>query len=582
MSMKVENFATPNPVVLKEKENLTRAAAIFLKHGIDGAPVINENGNIVGILTKTHLYRAIVNGISFDTGVKFLMKRDVKTIHIDRPVEEAWQMAWKYNVGRLPVINDEGKVVAMITRIDLVQAFEMLYQNLEAIINSSYDGIVVVDEHGDPVRYNEALKKLVTNLNDQKYDSDAIDDLMFNQLIGKSGLKSAIKDISRQAMNKNEPVSVVKRFSSFKEIILTANPIFSKKIARVSRVMVNCRDITDLTNLKKQLETSRELTQVYQLELEKLRSQWLGHTVICNSEPMRKVVDLTIRVANVDSTVLILGDSGVGKEVVARLIHRAGNRSKLPFIRINCGAIPENLLESELFGYEGGAFTGARREGKPGLLELAHKGTLFLDEIAELPLPLQVKLLTAIQERVVTRLGGTKPIQVDLRILAATNRNLYSMVEQGRFRADLYYRLNVIPIVIPPLRKRREDIPFLISHFLQIFNEKHRQTKSIDADTMDILCNYPWPGNVRELENLVERLVVITPGELIGARDLPINVLNQRAGISAQGHLSLSEKEIIEELYHRLQSTRKVAAALGVNQSTVVRKLKKYKITRNS
>lgn len=578
--MKVENFATPNPVALSEKESLAKAAAIFLKHGIDGAPVINENGNIVGILTKTHLYRAIVNDIPFDTKVELLMKRDVRTIHIDRPVEEAWQMAWEYNVGRLPVVNDEGKLVAMITRIDLVQAFEMLYQDLEAIINSSYDGIVVVDEHGDPVKCNEALKKLVMNLRDQKRDNDSVSDSFIEQLISKSGLKTAIKDISKQAMDIKEPVSYVKRIGSLREIILTANPIFSKKISRVSRVMVNCRDITDLTNLKKQLETSRELTEVYQLELEKLRSQWLGHTIVCNSKSMQKVVDLSIRVAKVDSTVLILGDSGVGKEVVARLIHRAGNRSKLPFIRINCGAIPENLLESELFGYEGGAFTGARREGKPGLLEVAHKGTLFLDEIAELPLPLQVKLLTVIQERVVTRLGSTKPIQVDLRILAATNRNLYSMVEQGRFRADLYYRLNVIPIVIPPLRERKEDIPFLISHFLQIFNEKHHQAKSIDAGAMDILYNYPWPGNVRELENLVERLVVITPGDLIGARDLPINMLNRSAGIGVNGHFSYTEKEIIEELYHRLRSTRKVAEALGVNQSTVVRKLKKYKITK--
>jgi len=294
---------------------------------------------------------------------------------------------------------------------------------------------------------------------------------------------------------------------------------------------------------------------------------------------MREVIDLTIRVARVDSTVLILGDSGVGKEVVAGLLHKAGNRSKHPFIRVNCGAIPENLLESELFGYEGGAFTGAKREGKPGMLELAHKGTLFLDEIAELPPALQVKLLTVIQERVVTRLGGTKPIQVDLRILAATNRNLYSMVEQGLFRADLYYRLNVIPIVIPPLRERKEDIPFLVSHFLQKFNKKHRQVKSIDPGAMDILYHYPWPGNVRELENLVERLVVITPGDIIEARDLPINVLNKGSSFSDNG--SLSEKEIITELYHRLRSTRKVAETLGVNQSTVVRKIKKYNITKS-
>ncbi|MFZ5645917.1 MAG: sigma 54-interacting transcriptional regulator [Bacillota bacterium] len=576
--MKVVSFASINPVSLNEKESLKAAAVIFLKHGIDGAPVINEKGSIVGILTKTHLYRAIVNGISFDAQVELMMKRDIKTIKTDRPVEEAWQMAWDYNIGRLPVVDEAGKLVAMMTRTDLVQAFEMLYHDLNAIINSSYDGIVVVDEHGDPVKYNDALRKLVLSMDDQNTGSD----FSIDQLISKNGLKTAIKDVSLQALDKKRPISFIKRFGSFKEILLTANPILSKKNSMVFRVMVNCRDITDLTNLKNELQTSKELTEVYQLELEKLRSQWLGHNIVCNSQPMRKVIDLTLRVAKVDSTVLILGDSGVGKEVVAGLLHRASHRCKFPFIRLNCGAIPENLLESELFGYEGGAFTGARREGKPGMLELANKGTLFLDEIAELPPALQVKLLTVIQERVVTRLGGTKPIQVDLRILAATNRNIYSMVEQGLFRADLYYRLNVIPIVIPALKERKEDIPFLVSHFLQKFNEKHHQTKSIDPGAMDILYHYPWPGNVRELENLVERLVVITPGDIIEARDLPINVLNKGSTFGINGLFSLSEKEIITELYHRLQSTRKVAEALGISQATVVRKMKKFNITRKS
>lgn len=572
--MKVVSFASSNPVSLNEKDSLATAAATFLGNGIDGAPVINEKGSIVGILTKTHLYRAVVKGMSFNVPIGLLMKRDVITIKADQPVEEAWQMAWDYNIGRLPVVDEEGKLVAMMTRTNLVHAFEMLYQDLGAIINSSYDGIVVVDEHGDPVKYNDALKKLIRTMDDQNRDADyTIDELM-----SKSGLKAAINEVSLQAMDKKRPVSLIKRFGPFKEILLTANPILSKENSLVFRVMVNCRDITDLANLKKELQASKELTEVYQQELEKLRSQWLGHTIVCNSKQMREVIDLTIRVAKVDSTVLILGDSGVGKEVVAGLLHKAGNRSKHPFIRVNCGAIPENLLESELFGYEGGAFTGAKREGKPGMLELAHKGTLFLDEIAELPPALQVKLLTVIQERVVTRLGGTKPIQVDVRILAATNRNLYSMVKQGFFRADLYYRLNVIPIIIPPLRERKEDIPFLISHFLQNFNKKHRQIKSIDPGAMDILYHYPWPGNVRELENMIERLVIITPRDIIEAGDLPINVLNQGSGFN--DNESLSEKEIITELYHRLRSTRKVAETLGVNQSTVARKIKKYNINK--
>ncbi|MCG8403066.1 MAG: sigma 54-interacting transcriptional regulator [Firmicutes bacterium] len=574
--MKVINFASPNPISLNEQESLATAACTFLENGIDGAPVINEKGDIVGIFTKNHLYRAIVGGISFNVRVELLMKREVVTIKADQHVEKAWQMAWDYKVGRLPVVDETGKLLAMMTRTDLVHAFEMFYNDLDAIINSSYDGIVVVDRHGEPVKFNDALKKLVRIMD--KDGQNLNTDSVIDELMHKSGLKAAIRDVSLRAMQKKRPVSFIKSFGTFKEILFTANPILFKEKSEVFRVMVNCRDITDLTNLKKELQTSKKLTEVYQQELEKLRSEWLGQTIVCNSKKMREVIDLTIRVAKVDSTVLILGDSGVGKEVVAGLLHKAGNRSKHPFIRVNCGAIPENLLESELFGYEGGAFTGARREGKPGMLELAHNGTLFLDEIAELPQALQVKLLTVIQEKVVTRLGGTKPIQIDVRILTATNRDLYLLVEQGLFRADLYYRLNVIPIVIPSLKERKEDIPFLISHFLKKFNEKHHQVKSIDPGAMDILYHYPWPGNVRELENLVERLVVITPGDIIVTKDLPINVLNKCSGFNDKG--PVSEKEIIKELYHRLRSTRKVAEALGVNQSTIVRKMKKYDISK--
>ncbi|MCL6635603.1 MAG: sigma 54-interacting transcriptional regulator, partial [Peptococcaceae bacterium] len=249
-----------------------------------------------------------------------------------------------------------------------------------------------------------------------------------------------------------------------------------------------------------------------------------------------------------------------------------------PLIRINCGAIPENLLESELFGYEGGAFSGARREGKPGLIELAHAGTLFLDEVSELPLPLQVKLLTVIQEREVVRVGGTRPVKVDIRLVAASNRDLESMVNAGRFRADLYYRLNVVPVVIPPLRERREEIPLFISHFLRKFNEKYNLTKSIAAGVIDILCGYRWPGNVRELENLIERLAVVTPSDVITVRDLPVTVLNRSEMFKNGEYCPVPEKELLRELYGRLRSTRKVAAVMGVNQSTVVRKMKKYNL----
>lgn len=313
-------------------------------------------------------------------------------------------------------------------------------------------------------------------------------------------------------------------------------------------------------------------------------------SIVAYSVEMGCVLQLATKVAPVNSTILILGESGVGKEVVARFIHRQSRRRGGPFVNINCGAIPASLLESELFGYESGAFTGARREGKPGMIEVASGGTLFLDEISELPSDLQVKLLQVIQERRLTRVGGVKPIEVDIRIIAATNRDLPAMVQKGEFRADLFYRLNVVPITVPPLRERPDDVIPLIYHFLDRLNKIHEYHKTISEEAREILAAYSWPGNVREVENLIERLVVTVEGEEITAADLPQYVheggIADRAGVKVGGVMPLRkaveevERQLIELALAEHRSTYKIAALLGVNQSTVVRKIKKYSKTR--
>jgi transcriptional regulator with PAS, ATPase and Fis domain len=291
-------------------------------------------------------------------------------------------------------------------------------------------------------------------------------------------------------------------------------------------------------------------------------------------------------VAGVDSTVLLLGESGVGKEVVAKLLHRLSKRSTKPLVAINCSAIPENLIESELFGYETGAFTGAQKRGKQGLIEFANEGTLFLDEIGELPLSLQVKLLRVLQDKKLMRLGGITEIDVNVRIVAATNRDLYKMVIDKQFRADLYYRLNVIPIEIPPLRKRKSDILPLCHHFIDVYNHKYGINKELSLSTGQALENYDWPGNVRELENLIERLVVTTNHNIIDFEDLPQFLVHNDSDINSKikideiMHLreaqELTEKLLIEKAYENYKNTYEMAEALGVNQSTVVRKINKY------
>jgi len=314
--------------------------------------------------------------------------------------------------------------------------------------------------------------------------------------------------------------------------------------------------------------------------------------VVAYSVEMGRVLQLAAKVAPVNTTVLILGESGVGKEVVARFIHMSGPRRNGPFVNINCGAIPGSLLESELFGYEAGAFTGARREGKPGMIEMAAGGTLFLDEISELPTDLQVKLLQVIQERKLVRVGGVKPLNVDIRIIAATNRDLAAMVARGEFRADLFYRLNVVPITIPPLRERPDDVIPLIYHFLDRYNSAHGYKKVISEDAREVLTRYSWPGNVRELENLIERLVVTVEGDEITVRDLPRAILEE-GGVS-QPHVVVGgimplrqaveevERQLIQRALAEKRSTYSIARLLGVNQSTVVRKIRKYAANRRA
>lgn len=307
--------------------------------------------------------------------------------------------------------------------------------------------------------------------------------------------------------------------------------------------------------------------------------------MVAYSPAMESVIALMQKVCSVSSTVLITGASGVGKEVVARYIHRTGNRSCEPFVKINCAAIPETLLESELFGYEEGAFTGARRSGKPGLIELASGGTLFLDEITEMPMALQAKLLQVLQEKCLVRVGGTRQIRVDARVIAATNRDIERAIREGRFRNDLYYRLNVIPIRVPSLVERAGDIAPLTYHFLEKWGARYGRPHQISREAREALEEYNWPGNVRELENVLEFLVVTVDAPVIGIEHIPAHIRSARgkdaAEVRVSGIMPLRravdevERQLIERASETYPSTYAIARALGVNQSTIVRKIQR-------
>lgn len=353
--------------------------------------------------------------------------------------------------------------------------------------------------------------------------------------------------------------------------------------AGASEYLTKPIDLDDLLFKLRKVEERTYLIRENMVLRETLRDRFKSEEFVYQSEKMHEVSSLVVRIAKTDSTCIISGESGVGKEVILNMIHALSERKDFPLVKVNCAAIPETLLESELFGYEKGAFTGAYQR-KAGKFELANKGTIFLDEIGDIPLVLQSKLLRVIQEKEIERLGGAHPIKVDVRIIAATNRNLEEEVRKGTFREDLYYRLNVVNIIIPPLRERREDIPLLIDFFLKKYNLKHKKNvKGLAREARDVMVKYDYPGNVRELENIVERAIVLTRGDHITSQDLPN--LTEQTAVAGDGSIrgtveSIERSMIIEALVNADWIQTKAAATLGLSERMLRYKIKKYGISR--
>ena len=380
-------------------------------------------------------------------------------------------------------------------------------------------------------------------------------------------------------LEKKASVTITQTTLNGKEILCTGTPVFDDD-GEVEIVIVNSRDLTELSNLKHELSL-----QQYQLENLKLEHKKYSD-MIAHSSVMQKILRTALSIAKVSSSVLITGESGVGKGVLARFIHDNGQRAKAPFVKVDCSSIPESLIESELFGYERGAFTGADREGKEGLLQMADGGTVFLDEIGEMPLAMQPKLMRAIQDREILPVGGKATKKIDVRFLAATNIDLEEAVKEKRFRADLFYRLNVVPIKIPPLYERREDIPPLINQMVERINNEYQMSKSLDRDAFDYLVAYDWPGNVRQLENTVERIMVSTDSRVIKKDDLPMELIairepfHERVNLDGSKYKELLadyDKRILEAVIRQEGSIPKAAKCLGVDATTIRRKLERYK-----
>ncbi|MDA3921285.1 MAG: sigma 54-interacting transcriptional regulator [Salinisphaera sp.] len=442
---------------------------------------------------------------------------------------------------------------------------------LSAILAHSRDHVVIADGEGRVLKASASCAS-VYGITLQALVGSSVFDLERDGVLSPS--------ITVRVLQTGGECQLMQQTRTGRSVMAEAYPVHEN--GRIVRVVSFSKDMTDIRML--QLEYELLHRQLAAQDARASHDTDIPELPTCNAR-MREIAALVRRVAPTDASVLLLGETGVGKTLVASMLHRLGEHRHGVFVEANCGAIPESLFESEMFGYVTGAFSGAARGGKAGLAERADGGTLFLDEIAELPLSLQSKLLRVIQDGRVTRLGSTEPRTVNFRLVAATNQNLEERLADGRFRLDLYHRLNVVPITIPPLRERREDIPLFIQRSLATLNQRYEKQKVLTPECWTDLLNRDWPGNVRELENLIERLYVTSAHDAIQGDGMPESVAQMSTHAEAMDPpprqtlreaVERAEKISLEQALRVCQSTYEIAEYLGTSQPTIFRKLRKY------
>lgn len=451
---------------------------------------------------------------------------------------------------------------------------------LQAVMGNSYDALLVTNGNGTVIMCNTATGRLL-DADPEELVGQNVRELTENGIYDRSVVLEALQShtvVHRMLKNRHG-----------EKIIATATPIMNGN-GEVSIVIVNLRDAGVVEKYLEIFDKERKKADRYKTEAEYLSEEDLKQdVVIARSQIMKDIIEHCTLVAKSDSTVMLFGESGTGKEVIARFIHRNSLRAKEPIIPVNCAAIPAELLESEFFGYAAGAFTGANSRGKPGLFEIAHKGTLFLDEIGDLPLAMQSKILRVIETGEVQRLGSTNICKTNIRLVCATNKNLEDMVAKGRFRSDLYYRINVIPITLPSLRERPEDIVVLAEKFLEEYNCKYNLQKTFRPSVIRSLLEYEWPGNVRELRNVIERLVVTSVGDRLDFGNsvllLPEESVKETGKLPAapvykgtlKNYLKKVEEEYIDQVLAECNGRiGEAAERLGIHRSMLYRKRKQF------
>ncbi len=575
--MKAKDIMEPVNISLNPDSTMKDALLAYRSARLTGIPVINKDGMLIGMFTRHNLYDCLLQGISLDTSIEKYYLRDIMYFREDKTFNNFTELIrWLRNprIGQTPVIDPNGRPSGTITQayavMHLLDHIEILYEELSNIFQQAPCGLVATDEWGIINLVSVYLNRLLPDVRVGEQIQELLPYLPFEEII--NGVWTGPQKV---------------KFLSSTFIVNGLPIIHAGKTQGAILILQDAAEIGAAKHYIKNEEHTQRVSLVQQLknnnELSKLNgTKYTFESIIGRSASMEEIKKQALQAATSSSTVLIYGETGTGKELLAQAIHNASDRFKRPFVKVNCVAIPTELAEAELFGYEGGAFTGALRHGKPGKFELADGGTIFLDEIGDMPLPLQSKLLRVIQEKEIERVGGIRTKGIDVRILAATNKNLYQLKKEGRFRKDLYYRLKVLAITLPPLREHIEDIPFLLEYFLNRCNkESGKQIDGVANQVMEFLRTYQWPGNVRELENIIERAVIYCHRDSIQIADLGINSWEQDKEYNQDPGLALSivakeaEHETISKVLKITGGNKsKAAKLLGISRATLYDKLK--------
>jgi transcriptional regulator with PAS, ATPase and Fis domain len=578
--LQFEDIITLVDCMVTEDTTLAEAIGLMNRKKWNLLPVTDADKKLAGVFTRSSLFQMILEEQPLNTLIKKYIKEHVETLPINTPYEKIESIVQNSQVGTGVIIDEQDCVVGILTKTDMVMSLlqtsqelttvKTLKRTLETALDHAYDGIVMTDEKKNIQMVSPPLLEL------------------FN-LQPESVLYHPVAKVLPELHLDNVYQSETAEVSGFLEIngikyIVHRIPILEdgKVIGAIGKVVF--RQLNEVSELFKKLQKAENKASYYHQQFQKSESARFTWNHLLTVDPyMEKLKKSAAKAAKGRSTILIRGESGTGKELFAQAIHNSSARSSGKFIVVNCAAIPEDLLESEFFGYDEGAFTGARQKGKLGKFDLANGGTLFLDEVGDMSLSLQAKLLRVLQEREFYRVGGTIRIQVDVRIIAATNRNLEEMVKEGLFREDLYYRLNVISLNVPPLRERLYDTDHLIGQFMIELNQiLGTSITGVDVRAREIILAYTWPGNVRELRNVMERAMTFAENGKIRFEDLPDYLVKQVSIKEPDPNVSLvenAELETIKKALIQVQGNKvKAARLLGISRSGLYEKIKKYKL----